>query len=74
MTEFNFNIDQIKDIFDAGRNRGSDEATAFEWGSSPSGKRYDNCIEVIHDIVNAGKSWGDPEYVDYDVVEEWFSK
>ncbi len=72
MQTFTFNIDQIKEIYDAGRDRGSDEAAAFEWGSSPSGKRYDNCIEAIHDIVNSGKKWGDTDYVQYDTVESWF--
>ena len=72
MQTFTFTIDQIKEIYQAGIKRGSDEATAFEWGSHASGKQYDECVDAIHDIVNADKNWGDPDYVDYSVVEGWF--
>ena len=69
---FTFTVDQIKDIFKAGIDRGSDEAGAFEWGSSASGNKFDNCVEAVHDIINAGKKWGEDGYVEYAVIEAMF--
>lgn len=37
---------QIKAIYEAGIDRGSNVATAYEWGSSPSGDKYDE-LEVV---------------------------
>ena len=72
MQTFTFTVDQIKEIYKAGIKRGNDEATAFEWGCRASGKEFDECIEAIHIIVNAGKAFTDDDYTTYDVVEEWF--
>jgi hypothetical protein len=38
---FTFTIEQIKDIYRAGIRRGQEEATSFEWGSSPTSKEFD---------------------------------
>jgi hypothetical protein len=69
---FTFTIDHIKQIYKAGIRRGGDEQCAHDWGCSPSGKEYDECVEAIHDIVNEGIKWGEEGYTDYPVVEEWF--
>jgi hypothetical protein len=74
MTDFNFNIDQIKAIYQAGIRRGNDEATAYEHGSYSTGSEYDNCVEAIHEIVNVDKGFADSDYVTYDVIESWFAK
>jgi hypothetical protein len=73
MTEFKFTIDQIKDIYRAGIRQGIDEATAFDWGSSTFGNQFDECADAIHDIVNEGKAFDDPEYVSYSTVRSWFA-
>ncbi len=73
MTEFKFTIEQIKDIYRAGIRQGQDEATAFDWGSSTFGNRFDECVSAIHDIVNEGKTFDSPDYVLYSTVESWFS-
>ena len=60
MRNFTLTMDQIKAIFDAGRDRGSDEATAYDWGSNATGKRYDNLVEVMFDIINKDiPNWDD---------------
>lgn len=60
MKNFTLTMDQIKAIFDAGRDRGSDEATAYDWGGRASGKRYDNLVEVMFDIINKDiPNWDD---------------
>ena len=71
---FTFTIEQIKEIYDAGYRRGADEQCAYEWGSRASGKYYDNCEEVIHEIVNKGFKWGDVGYIHYTDVEDWFKE
>ena len=65
---FTFTIEQIKEIYDAGYRRYHDEQCAY------SGKYYDNCKEVIHDIVNEGVKWGDVGYIHYTDVEDWFKE
>lgn len=72
MLTFTFTIDQIKEIYQAGIRRGEDEATAFGCGSCASGNRFGECVDVIHDIINAGKTFNDINYTAYDVVQEWF--
>jgi len=60
MRNFTLTIDQIKAIFDAGRDRGSDEAIAHDWGGRASGKQYDNLVEVMFDIINKDiPNWDD---------------
>ena len=73
MRNFTLTMDQIKAIFDAGRNRGSDEATAYDWGGRASGKRYDNLVEVMFDIINKDiPNWDDQ--VRWDDVENIVNK
>jgi hypothetical protein len=70
---FTFTIEQIKDIYCAGIRRGTDEASAFEWGSTTSGNKYDEAVDWLHDFVNTGIDWQDEEnYVNYDTVMSWF--
>ncbi|CAB4131714.1 hypothetical protein UFOVP132_224 [uncultured Caudovirales phage] len=72
---FTFTIEQIKEIYRAGIRRGSDEQCAYDWGTRASGGEYDECIEVIHTIVNEGKDvWDDPDYSDWKVIESWFKE
>lgn len=73
---FIFTIEQIKDIYRAGIRRGNDEATSFEWGSTPSGKEFDECIDAIYDIVNEGKSIfaESDDFIHYDVIKSWFKE
>jgi len=71
---FTFTIEQIKDIYRAGINRGWTENTAYDWGCSPSGKEFDECVDVIEDIVNEGIKFGEEGYTSYDTVESWFKE
>lgn len=50
---------QIKYIYEAGIKRGSDEATAFDWGCNASGNHYDGLIEAVHSILNTDVTWED---------------
>ncbi len=62
---------QIVEIYDAGRSRGSDEATAFDWGSSPTTwNRFSELEEVLiwgeailfnheHDYDKKLEGWGE---------------
>ncbi len=45
---------QIEAIFDAGRERGSDEATAYDWGERASGERLDRLRELFFYDRNLG--------------------
>ena len=69
---FEFTIEDIKAIFEAGIRRGSEEATAFEWGSSASCKTFDECIYTFYDIINKGKSWDADDIVSFDEIRKWF--
>jgi hypothetical protein len=71
---FTFTIEQIKDIYRAGIRRGQEEATAFDWGSTPTGNEFDECVSAIYDIVNEGKDFWADDRIDYNVVEEWFQE
>jgi len=51
MKTYNLTAVQIVDIYLAGKRRGEEEATAFEWGSSASGSRFD---ELENELI-----WGD---------------
>lgn len=44
---FILKVAQIKAIYEAGMERGSNEATAYEWGSSASGSKYDELETVL---------------------------
>ncbi len=57
-------------VYDAGIKRGNDEASAFEWGSSPSGKYPDELIDVLHTFANEGIDWDKGEIVHWDTVAE----
>jgi hypothetical protein len=70
--KFVFTIEQIKDIFDAGRRRGSDEECSYQCGSSATGRQYDECASAVHDIINDGKNWGESDYTNFDTVDSWF--
>lgn len=59
----------LKAVYAGGIKRGSDEASAYEWGASPSGKQYDDLVEAIYDYINDGKKYDHPNYVTWDVVE-----
>lgn len=69
---FEFTVEDIKDIFEAGIRRGSEEATSFEWGSTTSGNKFDECIDAFHDIINKGKSWDADNIVSFDEIKKWF--
>lgn len=71
---FTFTIEQIKQIYQAGIRRGSDEQCAYDWGTRASGGEYDECVEAIHDIVNEGIKWGDVGYTHYTDVKDWFKE
>ena len=61
---FTFTIEQIKQIYDAGVNKG------FTY----SADRYDDCVQEIHYILNEGKTYGDPDYADFTTVVGWFKE
>jgi len=65
-------LEQVREIYKAGIERGSSEATAFEWGSSPGGKAEDELANAIHEIANAGKDFDHPQYVQYGGVDDMF--
>lgn len=69
---FTFTIEQIKDIYRAGIRRGEEVQCAYDWGSSPSSGQYSELCDAIHDIVNAEKQWGAPDYTEWGVIEGWF--
>ena len=71
---FTFTIEQIKQIYQAGIRRGSDEQCAYDWGTRTSGGEYDECVEAIHDIVNEGTQWGAPDYTEWGTIENWFKE
>jgi hypothetical protein len=69
---FAFTIEQIKEIYRAGIRRGGDEATAYEWGSTPTGQEFDDCVDAIYDIINKGIDWEDPSHTSRRDIESWF--
>jgi hypothetical protein len=71
---FTFTIEQIKDIYRAGIRRGEDVQSAFDWGCSPRGAEFDECIDAIHDIVNEGKDIFAEGRIGIDVIEAWFKE
>jgi hypothetical protein len=71
---FLFSVEEVKKIYQAGIRRGGDEQSAHDWGCRPSGKEYDECIDALHDILNDGVKWDDPNYTDISEVEKWFKE
>lgn len=69
---FEFVIEDIKAIFEAGIRRGQEEATAFEWGSNSSGNKFDGCIDEFYNIINKEKPWDADNIVPYDEIKNWF--
>ena len=63
-------IKQIKQIYEAGIRRGNDEQLAFDWGSRPCGKAYDELEDTLHDILNEGINWGEEGYKDFTAIKE----
>jgi len=61
-------------IYKAGMRRGSDEATAHDWGSRASGSEYDNLIEALHDHINHGLAYDHPDYHDWDAIQAWVER
>ena len=60
--ELTLTPEQIVEIYRAGMQRGSDEATAYDWGSRASGKMLDNLEDcLLWDLKLAGegdtKAW-----------------
>jgi len=75
MTEktFTLTVDQIKDIFRAGISRGAEEEASFQCGSRTCGKQFDELVNVIYDIVNEDKKWGEEGHTDFETIESWFN-
>lgn len=73
MTEktFTLTIDQIKAIYRAGISRGAEEECAFQSGSRVSSKQFDELVNVIYDILNEDKKWGEDGHTDFDTIESW---
>lgn len=74
MKKFTLNKEQLISVFNAGIERGEDQASSYEWGCCPHGKKLDNLVDAIYDIVNTGKTWDDPKYVARETVEDWFKE
>lgn len=70
MVTYILTMEQIKDIYRAGMNRGESEASAFDRGYSASGREYDNLEEVMCEILNCDKVWGQKDYVEYDEIRK----
>lgn len=58
-------------VFKAGVKRGQDEATAFDWGASPSGEFYDQLDDALHEFNNEGLAYDDPGYLTFEGVSEF---
>ena len=66
-------IEDIKDIYEAGIRRGEEQQSSYDWGSTPYGQKFDECISALYDIVNKNKNSIDHEdYIHYSEVESWF--
>ena len=61
----------LKAVYQAGMRRGSDEASAYDWGTSASGGEYDNLVEAIYDTVNEDIPWHNDSHQSYDVITDW---
>ena len=71
---FTFNIDQIKAIFRAGISRGSEEEACFQSGCRVSSEEFDELVNVIYDIINEDKKWGEDGHIEFDVIQSWFER
>lgn len=60
---------QIEAIFDAGRERGSDEATAYDWGSKARGERLDG----LRDLFLYDRRNGVVADLESDEKDEWWA-
>jgi len=65
-------LDQVRDIFRAGMQRGSSEQSAYEWGSLASGKPDDELADALYEIAVDGVAFDNPERTGYGTVEEMF--
>jgi len=73
MIKITLTIEDIKEIYQAGIRRGEEQQSAYDWGSSPMSKKFDDCISALYDIVNKNKNSIDhDDYIKYSVVERWF--
>lgn len=60
----------LEAVYLGGIQRGNDAATSYEWGSSPTGKLYDNLDEAIYDWANDGLGFDDPRRVSFGEAEQ----
>lgn len=67
--EFSMTAKELVEIYEAGINRGNEIATAYEWGSMPSGSRLDELENVlIWDSTGVGLC----KDMDYDHKVAWW--
>lgn len=71
---FVVNIKQLKSVFDAGRSRGEEAATFYEWGRRPIDWDYQNLADIISEIINENKQWNDADYTKQEEIEQWIRK
>lgn len=71
---FVVNIKQLKSVFDAGRSRGEETATFYEWGRRPIDWDYQNLADIISEIINENKQWNDADYTKQEEIEQWIRK
>lgn len=71
MKTMTLTMDEIKEIYDAGIRRGQDEASSYDWGCTPTGKRFDELQEALFDIVNKGKQWDAPDRTEWNEIAQW---
>ena len=64
---FTLTANQVRQIYEAGIQRGNDEAHHYV-GLTKYWELYDE----IHDIVNEGKEFGADDRIDYATVKTWF--
>ena len=74
MKTFTLTMKQVIDIFRAGVDRGQSEASAFEWGCSAGGGKFDKLEDAIEEIVNEGIRWDDPNNVKFETIREWIKE
>ena len=68
---FTLTIEDIKAIYRAGISRGAEEECAFQSGSRVSSKEFDGLVNVIYDILNEDKKWGEEGHTDFTTIESW---
>lgn len=73
MIKMTLTIEDIKEIYEAGIRRGEEQQSAYDWGSVPISRKFDECISSLYDIVNKDKNSIDhDDYIEYSEVERWF--